>query len=422
MSRLFFFNGHILLYVIAMQMHFFSESRLVENTWAGHGVVILVLLILGFLAYRRSSQILIVVVWIMTTITAISSGHTHTMLPLITAVALSAPYMVLRRNWYPALIISLFPVYFTFLTWILGNPFLTGSLKIIPQHQFGYIYLFTCALAYSFLAALPGSRKIPETVLHATIILNGLGFSLIMVLATLAFFTGNFYIYFGLIAAFCLAYSIWLQARSGRKNVAGLYALYSFIALSITIAGIYHFSLVFLLLSIESLLVVSMALWFRSKFIVIMNFLLFAGLLVTYLVTSESIHSINFAFALVALVTARVLNWKKKRLEIRTELIRNVYLITGSVMVLWSLHEAVPPQFVTLSWVLSALLFFILSILIPNKKYRWIAIATMVVSVFYLFLVDLKNIGLGYRIIALLIISLISLSISIFYNRGQRVR
>jgi hypothetical protein len=165
------------------------------------------------------------------------------------------------------------------------------------------------------------------------------------------------------------------------------------VALSITIGGIYKFPLAFFLLSIQSLLVVTMALWFRSRFIVIMNSLLFIGLLIAYLAFADPLHSINFSFAIVALVTARILNWKKKRLEIRTELIRNIYLLTGAAMVLYSLHHAVPTQFITLSWALAAVLFFILSVLIHNIKYRWLAIMTMVVTVFYLFIIDLKNIS-----------------------------
>ena len=150
---------------------------------------------------------------------------------------------------------------------------------------------------------------------------------------------------------------------------------------------------------------------------VVMNSILFVGLLIAYFVSGETLHGINFSFALVALGTARILNWRKQRLEIRTELIRNLFLFTGAIMVLFSLHQAVPPNFVTLSWTLSALVFFILSVLIRNMKYRWLAIITMVVTVFYLFIVDLSNISLGYRIVALMFIAAISLGISIFYSR-----
>jgi predicted RND superfamily exporter protein len=144
------------------------------------------------------------------------------------------------------------------------------------------------------------------------------------------------------------------------------------------------------------------------------------GLLIAYFVAGEILHGINFSFALVALGTARILNWRKQRLEIRTELIRNLFLFTGAIMVLFSLHEAVPPNFVTLSWTLSAMVFFILSVAIRNMKYRWLAIITMVVTVFYLFIVDLSNISLGYRIVALMFIAAISLGISIFYARRQK--
>ena len=108
--------------------------------------------------------------------------------------------------------------------------------------------------------------------------MNGLGFSFILTLAVLAFFTENYFTYFGLIAAFSMGYSIWLQSRGAWNSIAAMYAIYSFVALSISIAGIYKFPLAFFLLSIQSLLVVSMALWFRSRFIVIMNTLLFIGL------------------------------------------------------------------------------------------------------------------------------------------------
>ena len=417
MSRLFTYNGHIMLFILSMRIYLFQGSRIIENTWVGHGVVLLVVVTLIFLAFRNKSQVLAVLVWIMAVITALYSNSTHMMLLITAGVTGSSIFFASKNNWWIGLVISIFLVYFTFLIWIMGNPFLSGSIEIITNHQFGYIYLFGCAISYSLLAMLPKLEPVPARFLTASIILNGIGFSFIFTLAVLAFFTDNYFLYFGLIAVFCMGYSILLQTRGTWKTVAAIYAIYSFVSLSITIAGIYDFPLAFFLLSIQSLLVVSMALWFRSRFIVIMNTILFIGLLISYLATADSLTTINFSFAVVALVTARVMNWKKRRLEIRTEIIRNTYLFIGSAMILYSLHHAIPAQFVTLSWALTALLFFILSILIKNIKYRWLAIITMVITVLYLFIVDLKSISLGYRIVALLFISIISLGISVFYNR-----
>ena len=96
---------------------------------------------------------------------------------------------------------------------------------------------------------------------------------------------------------------------------------------------------------------------------------------------------------------------------------RNIFLISGFIMTLVSLYRAVPSHFVTLSWTLAAGLFFILSLILRNVKYRWLAISTMIVTAFYFFLFDLRHVSIGYRIIALLVIAIISLSFSTFYTR-----
>ncbi|MBM3436662.1 MAG: DUF2339 domain-containing protein [Bacteroidetes bacterium] len=160
-----------------------------------------------------------------------------------------------------------------------------------------------------------------------------------------------------------------------------------------------------------------MAIWFRSKFIIIINSALFLILLVVYMSTSPIFNGINISFALVALITARVLNWKKDYLTIRTEMIRNFYLVIAFIMVLFSLYHLVPKQYITLSWTLAALAFFLLGLLIKNVKYRYLALGTMIAAALYLFIVDLARIELVYRVIALLFLALISIGLSLYYTK-----
>jgi hypothetical protein len=160
-----------------------------------------------------------------------------------------------------------------------------------------------------------------------------------------------------------------------------------------------------------------MALWFRSRFIVIMNVVMFIGLMTAYFFFPKPVHSIDFTFAAVALITARIINWKKDRLEIKTEYIRNAYLFTGFIMTLVSLYRAVPVHYITLSWTLAAGMFFVLSLVLRNVKYRWLAISTMIVTAIYFFLFDLRQVSIGYRIVALLFLAIISLSFSVFYAK-----
>lgn len=420
MSRLFQYNGHLLLYIQAMRICMFPGSRMIEDPLLSHALVMVVLLALIYLAYRNSSELLAVIVWLMGLITAISDGHAHFMLPFMILISASAIWFTIRKGWWTGLFISVFLSYFIYLMWIMGNPIVSKNFEFLSTHHMGHIYLFACALAYSLMGLLPESEHVSLKKLNPLLVWNGFSFSFMFTLTVLAFFTEDYFVYFGLIAAFCILYSVWLQIRGTWKSAAAMYALYSFVALSITVAGIYRFPLAFLLLSIQSFLVVIVALWFRSRFMVIMNTLLFVGLLIAYFIIGDTLHAINFSFAIVALGTARILNWRKQRLEIRTELIRNIFLFSGAVMVLFSLQQAVPTNFVTLSWTLSAMLFFILSVLIRNMKYRWLGIITLVVTAFYLFIVDLSNISLGYRIVALMFIAAISLGISIFYSRRMK--
>jgi hypothetical protein len=132
--------------------------------------------------------------------------------------------------------------------------------------------------------------------------------------------------------------------------------------------------------------------------------------------SSKSIDGVNFSFALISLISARIINWKRSRLQIKTDLLRNLYLIEGFIMIPYSLFHAVPRQFITLSWTMAALLYFVLSFILKNVKYRYMAIGTMICAALYLFIVDLARIELIYRVLALLFLAAISIGISIYYT------
>ena len=48
---------------------------------------------------------------------------------------------------------------------------------------------------------------------------------------------------------------------------------------------------------------------------------------------------VNFSFALISLISARIINWKKSRLQIETDLIRNLYMLDGFFMVIFALIQ-----------------------------------------------------------------------------------
>jgi membrane protein implicated in regulation of membrane protease activity len=101
-------------------------------------------------------------------------------------------------------------------------------------------------------------------------------------------------------------------------------------------------------------------------------------------------------------------------------MLRNTYLMTAFFMMLYALFMAVPSAFVTLSWIIAACVYFLLSILMRNVKYRYMAMGTMIATAFYLFLVDLAKVDLVVRIFAFLFLSILSIAISVFYVRRMK--
>lgn len=419
MASIFSLNGYILLYFITLQLHYFTKEPVVTNDNAGLILLMAVSLFQGIMAIRRSSQGLAALALIMGAITAIVSDSTHIMLPMSVIIAGTACYFMYRYSWWRLLIFSIFPVYLINMVWFFHNPFMGHPIEAIKIHDFGFIYLFVTAAIYSLIALIKERETFTGNMALSAIILNGLGFSLLVTLFVLSFFKTDYIMLFASIAIFCMIYSLILQSRSSWKVMASLYALYGFVALSVTVCGIYGFPKAYFLLSIQSLLVVSMALWFRSRVIAVMNTGLFIILLFTYLSSSHMISSVNISFALVALVTARILNWKKQLLQIKTEMLRNIYLITGFFMVLYALYRLVPGSYVTLSWTSAAIFYFLLSFILHNIKYRYLALATMLATALYLFIIDLARVEIIYRVFAFMFLAVISIVLSLYYTKRR---
>jgi hypothetical protein len=376
LSKLFAYNGHILLFYWTLRLHFFQAEPLIKNETLGLSILIVSLIVLFYLSFRQKSQLMAGMVLLMVLISGVISNSVGFGSAMILAVAILSMVLYYRFGWLPLVFVYILLTYFSFLNQLLNNPLIGNSPVLIQLSGLLNLFFIGSGLTFSLLALIPKKEDISNDFLTASVVWNGLGFSSVLAVLTLAYLSKNYVAVFAGISAFCLTYSVILQLRSSLKILSSMYALYGFLAMSVAFFGILLFPRAYMLFSIQSLLVVSMALWFRSRFIVVMNTFLFVILLIFYLSNRISYNSINFSFMLVAFITARIINWKKERLNIRTELIRNTYLVTGFIMTLFAFYHAFPGPYITVSWILAALLFFLLSRLLKNIKYRWLAIAT----------------------------------------------
>lgn len=417
LSKLFAYTGHLLLFYMALRLHFFQAEPLIKSNLIGHFALILVPGVLFYLSYRRKSQLMSGMVLLMMLVSGIISNSPSFAAVITTLVAFLAMMLYYRFGWLKIVFIFIFLIYLGHLNWLLNSPFAGNKLEFIKSPGIGYFYLFATGLIISLLALIPKKEDVSDEFIITSVVWNGLIFSSVLALTVVTYLSTNYVPVFGVLAILCLAYSVVLQSRSFLKITASMYALYGFLAMSVAFYGILLLPKAYMLLSIQSLLVVSMALWFGSRFIVVMNTILFMMLMIFYLASSRSHNPTNFSFMLVALITARIINWKKERLNIKTELIRNLYLMFGFVMTLIAFYHAVPASYITISWIFAALLFFILGRLINNVKYRWLAIAMIIASAVKLIFVDMSDIDIGFRVLVFLLLAIISISVSILYTK-----
>jgi hypothetical protein len=413
-------SGYILAFYVTLRLHFFTSDPLISQF--GIGLAMILILITGLLvmAMRKNSEFLAVLALIFLVATALFSGVTQVNLALLVVAAAASAVLFIRKEWRHQLLVSLFLVYLSHLVWLMGNPVLGNPLGVVEVHQHNLIYLFAYAAIYAFVALTPRKESIPERFYLSVVMWNAILFLLLVLMVVLAFYEENYAGIFAFITIICLAYSVILHNRGAREFIPALFACFGFMAMSVSVYGYTGLPNAHLLLAIQSLLVMSMALWYRSKIIVVVNTLLYLAILLIYMIAYPSVDSINIVFALVALASARILNWQKQRLTLQTEVLRNLYLIAAFFMVLFSLKQAVPAQYVTLSWTLAAAFYLLMNIILNNIKYRWMAIFTFIATAIYLFAVDLASLQVGYRVIAFMFLAAISIAASLYYTKRLR--
>ena len=142
-------------------------------------------------------------------------------------------------------------------------------------------------------------------------------------------------------------------------------------------------------------------------------------ILIAFLFLASEVTYISISFGIVALLSARFLNWKKKELKLNSEGMRNAYLICAFFIFPYSLYNSVPEGFITISWVGVAILYYILSVVLKNTKYRWLALSTLILSVIYVILFGISELSSELRILTFIILGAVLLVISLLYSKRK---
>lgn len=218
-------------------------------------------------------------------------------------------------------------------------------------------------------------------------------------------------------ALLALAAALWRRGRD--QVVVFFYVMTAYAAASAALAKAFAPPALFVWLAAQSLVVVATAIAFRSRIIVVANFLIFLLIGVAYALISETESGLAAVFGLVALLTARLLNWQQARLELRTGMMRNAYLVCALVCFPYALRHALPAQMVAYAWILLAVGYYAMNVIVRSDKYRWLGHATLLLTAGWLAVAGAELTPL-HRIASFLALGVVLLAVSLTFSRWRK--
>ncbi len=417
-------GGLVLLYFSVLRLHFFGSDLPVQNQAAENTLLLVVVLFSLVVSARRRSPYLVGLSLSIGYATALVGGPPLFTFAMISGTAAAAVYLQVKEDWQPMAIYAAALAAAAHLAWSVNNPFLGNEPQFVTEPRYGIYAILFYAILFAGGNALRKNRAIESRwAILSSLVASGTFYGLYL-LVTAAGFRDSFALSQVIASVLYLGISIMFWLREQSRYSTFFYAMLGYLALSLAIVSYFTPGEAFIWLAWQSLLVISTALWFRSKFIVVTNSVIYMLVLVGSLVWGGEMTPASLSFGVVALVSARIMNAQQHRLELKTEAMRNAYLVAAFLVIPYVLYELVPNQYVSLSWLGVALVYFALNLILKKQKYRWMAISTLILTIGYILIVGIISLEPTYRILSFLALGLVLLAVSMIYARlrARRVK
>jgi uncharacterized membrane protein len=411
----------VLLFFTTLRLHFFTADPPVTDRNVEFVILLLVVIAALFAALRTRSQFLIALSLTAGNFAALLGSESWIVILVITVSALALASIAWKREWLSLLVYGTALTYVTHLMWVLNSPILGNGIGLLPFSMWNCLPLLLYAIIFAS-ALLFRKNPTEETgLVILSSLVNGLGAGGLFVILTIKQAGDAFALYQAAAAVLflCLAVAFWKKEESVYSTF--FYAMTGYMAMSAAMIAQFVRPDYFILLAWQSLLVVSTAVWFRSQFIVIVNFIIYLILFLAYAITTDTVHVVSLSFGIVAVASARILNWQKDRLELKTEMMRNAYLACAFFIFPFALYHALPAGYVSISWVVVALFYYAMSILVKSRKYRLMAFLTLLLTIGRVAIVDSVSLEPTFRILSFLVLGTVMFLISMRYAK-KRVR
>lgn len=416
-STYLFGSAFFMLFLSMLRLFHFTPEAALNNPYLEFILLLLVSFSVMYVSIKRELVFLNVLGILFLGASGLTSNNSYLIFTILTLVSLTVVYLYKTKE-FITLSFLVFGMLFTYLThfiWAINNPFFGNSLEIVTEPAINFIFLLIYMTIYAFGLIINKNEEntFEELSSYINSIICYLLFSLILWFGykedMVLYQTGFFIVSIGIAIIF------WKNLRS--KNSTYIYSLISFVALGIAVMMSIEVPNVFLPLIWQSLVVIALAIWFESKSILISNFLIYLVIFIAYLIYAQSLSIASISFGIVALISARILNWQKNRLTLKTEFMRNTYLGVAFFALPFSLIKSIPVEFIGLSLIGLAIVYYVLSTLLNNFKYRWMAHLTLLGSLVYILGFGLSIEDTLIQVITLLTLALTLIFVSIYYTR-----
>ena len=417
LSNYIFGGGLVLFYFSVLRFHFFSNIHFIESTAIESILLLIASMIYLFTAYNKKSVYLNFIGITLAAITTLLTNNPYSITGCLLLLSFYIVYLRIEFSWTGLFGYGISVVYITNILWFLNNPIIGSeiSIQVRPLVNLYSLLLFVLIFSLGNLFHNKEEKENPKAV-SGSFINCFWGYGLLLMFS-LAEYKNDLTVIHLIASILFLTIAVMFWMKEESKYSTFFYSIAGYTALSIAIISQFAKPDFFVWLSWQSILVVSTAIWFRSKIIIVANFVMYLLIFFSYLTLAGSFGVISLSFGLVALLSARILNWKKDRLDLKTDMMRIAYLAAAFFIFPYALYHIVPKNFISLSWTVVALTYYFLSVVLKNKKYRWMALLTFLLTVVHILFVDITNLEPSFRIISFIAVGAVLIAISIYYTR-----
>jgi hypothetical protein len=303
--------------------------------------------------------------------TAIVSTQPYFLFLTVAALSLLTVYFTLKYFWRNLLIYGITLTFTTHFIWFINSPFpfLGNEFQLLDSPTANIYFVLLYILIFAAGILLRGENVAEDQPVIVSALLSSFGAYALFLILTLLKFKSDFALS-NIMAGglfIVLATIFWIREKS--KYSTFFYAITGYTALTMAIIARFDPPDFFIWLCLQSLLVITTAIWFRSKFIIVANFVIFVIMFLVNLILIEVISIaaaeenpfVNLSFGFAAVASARILNWQKQRLELKTDLMRTAYLVLAFVVFPYALYHLLPGGYVSSSWVALTVFYYTLS-------------------------------------------------------------